>query len=388
MIQIRLTRVLPVETYAALMTIGRADDKRRDLLAVLALARQHDGQVTPELICRELLMGRPQVVGKKVVERCAELGLLNLEGELTDSGRDALATGEVFIPETGKYRVWVANDPLVPGKFLGIEPVPEVNAPDANLEAKRRRNEHGEGGRFAGGPIDLPDAVTGLPGRIFTSFLGLNGRVRVLNVEKKGEALPVEASLSKCRLEWTFSSARVSSVQVTDGFNAKFDPPRVSFDQMWFQVLGNEAANWVGGEKGGYLKTRFSDETLLDAERMNLRRSKLFRPELEGLGKFDQITVGEIPIFPTTFGDANAWALWIQERSVTQYLDEASFEQLNSHIVERFPGFKVKLRNRQDLARRLGDSVHPSEGDRFPSAYWFLRASLDLGDSGGFGQEE
>jgi hypothetical protein len=370
------------------MTIGRADDKRRDLLAVLALARQHEGQVTPELICRELLLGRPQVVGKKVVERCADLGLLSPDGGLTDAGRDALATGEVFIPETGKYRVWVSSDPLVPGKLLGIEPVPEVNAPEANLDAKRRRNERGDGGRFAGGPIDLPDTVTGLPGHVFTSFLGLSGRVRVLSVEQKGEALPVEASLSKCRLEWTVSPVRASSVQVADGFNAKFDPPRISFDQVWFQVLGEEARNWVEDEKGGYLKTRFSDETLQDAERMNLRRSKLFRPELEGLGEFDQITVGDIPIYPATFGDANSWARWIQERSVTQYLDRASFKILNSHIEEQFPGFKVRLLSRQDLAKRLADSVRISDGDRFPTAYWFLRAAFDLGDGVGLEEEE
>lgn len=379
MIELLLSRPLRVECHAALMTIGRADDRRRDLLAVLILAQQNRGRVTPELICRELLMDRPLIVGKKVIERCTNLSLLGRDGELTRVGDDALQTKEVFIPETGRYRVWSTPDPLVPDGFLGLEPAAEVPAADANQIAKSRHHSQLRGGPNVSGVLELPKRVLDLEDHIVTSNVGDPGRFRVMRVERMGEALPVNDHLSRSRLEWRVSPSRVGTVQSTGGIQGRYPQPPLEFAEVWEQALGEEFKNWDWAD-GGFLRTSFPDG-LTQADMQNLTRSIELRPTLEGFDEFDETTVVGIPARPASEQDADAWAKWLQQQSLAEYQDHSGFQSLSEQISRRFlPGFRVELRSRYELALQFRKEASRNPQGRLPRAYWFVQAPLDLGD--------
>lgn len=384
MIELHLTRPLKIDCHAALMTIGLADDKRRDILAVLTLAREHGGRVTPELICRELLMDRPVVVGRKVIARCAEWDLLTPDGAITDAGKYAIESGKIFVPETGKYRVWTTPDPLVPSGFLGLEPMEELPAPYAHREAMDSWTAKKNGRPGSNEARVLPKSLLDLKGRVLTSVVGLSARLSVRDIQMRGEQLEVDRHLAST-IDWWLSPDRPSRINTTGGIVGLFPPPAILdpvtyFNEVWLEVLGNEARNWVYENDAGVLKTGFPG-TLKPAERLNMQcELKLQHPETKLFEKFDDATVSRVPVRPATARDANEWARWIQEETVNGYQSVGVFAANARQIASRFPGFEVSLRTRDELAERLRESMSGGADSRLPRAYWFVQAPIDLGD--------
>ena len=173
-----LTRQVQLRKFEALLEIGR-QERREELHAVLMIA-SHRGTVTPGDICDELLIERPESVGKAIIERCQDFGLLDQSGILTDVGCEALQTSMVFVPERGRYIMWYTEDPLIPQRLLHLEAEDESPVPN-EIEASKNRSNSKEPKEIA---EDLSKLRT-LEEKTY-SLMGSGGRVHIRKIESIG----------------------------------------------------------------------------------------------------------------------------------------------------------------------------------------------------------
>ena len=117
---IRLKRKIIIEKFRTILDIGRQNEKQ-SYLAVLKLAEEKGGRITPEAIIEEFFKGRPILLGERLIQRCIYQGLFDNNGYITDEGKIALEENMVYIKERGAYDIWVTNDPLITQKILDLK---------------------------------------------------------------------------------------------------------------------------------------------------------------------------------------------------------------------------------------------------------------------------
>jgi hypothetical protein len=395
---LRLSRYVEVATFDVRMEISRPQ-KRPDLIALLFRAREAQDGTNARDVCQHLLNGRPERVGQLLLKRCEELGLLqrqaNPEEEPkeewpgstrlpspetmfvpTREGEIAMAQREVFMPEAGRFRVWATDDPLLPAPLLSLQPRSEENPPRQGSEEQESRLE------------DLPDFVTCLQGQIVT-LPGRDSqhRVRVDMVPRQGSRV---AERARVTAEWCISDNGSSSLIVEGllgnySFNTKLPAPRLPWDEVWNELLGDSSVDWVPRTQGDALLSSFTDPELGDAEKRTMMRTLHFqRPELEELGAFRDTKVVRVPIAPRTKMDAQEWSEWMLEQEIARHTWPADYAKIRGDVLERFPGYGVSLPDQASLASRIEErerrNVKTGASKGLPPAYWFLRAPLDLAE--------
>jgi hypothetical protein len=378
-----LSRPLEVFCYEVLAEVGLAE-KRPEIQAVLLLAQENDGRVTPELVCSKLLGGRPPVVGKTILQRCRALQLLEGNDEesiLTDEGAQSVSEGEVFIPEKGKYRIWVTNDPLFTRPMLDLEPVQESElTKDQVQESSQRR-------RVAPAPREgepkasrrvMADKAEWLKGQVFRPSRPGAPRYRINFVGPEWVEVPDERARQPTRITWTVSDAQSHPVHVDGAFQTHdIEPPEVRFDEIWLGILGDRAQDWKPTEKRTCLHVSFKEIT--DAERASFRWDMTFeRPKIPDLGEFDPTEAGGVPVAPRSQKDADQWATWLLGHRVNSYMELDGFAKLQAEVRREIPEFDLDLPGRHDLVRALRQGLGNGDGDRPAAGYWFLQAPLDL----------
>ena len=381
-----LSRPLEVFCYEVLAEVGQAE-RRPEIQAVLLLAQENCGQVTPELVCRKLLGGRPPVVGKTILQRCRALKLLegsDEESVLTEEGALSISEGEVFIPEKGRYRIWITTDPLFTRPLLDIEPVQEggLTTTQAKESSRRRRAAAAPN---EGEPMDSrkgwADRARKMKGQVFRPSRPGAPRYRINFVGPEWVEVPDERARHPTRITWTVSDTQSHPVHVDGSFQThEIEPPAYRFDQVWLGILGDRAQDWKPAEQGSCLRVGF--EEITDAERASFRWDMTFeRPTIPELGKFDPTEVGAVPIAPKKQKDADQWAAWLLGHRVDSYMGMDGFARLQDEIRRAFPEFEVDLPGLHDMVRALRQGLGNGGGNRPTAGYWFLQAPLDLTES-------
>lgn len=367
--QLVLSRRLELEKYEVVMEVGR-QQRREELHAVLMLAEEHGGKATAQLISQELLQGRPETVGKAIIDRCRDLGLLGESGEITPIGRDALRTGSVFVPERGRYTVWLTDDPLVPQKLVHIEPKEESYLTDevAMIRSGKMKGE----ARDEAEP--LPERLRRLVGGPYDLMGREGGRIVIRSIEPNGVRVHVGPE-GDTRVVLRVAPDR-SQLSVGGGFERVLEAPKLDFDESWISALGPMAKRWARSRDPPALKSSFDE--LGPKELTSFSRTvHLLKPSLEGYGEFGETSVDGVPIVPGTAHDAEAWARWLLKKSIVGYVDREQYRVLIESAASKFPDFPgVELPSESELADELG-SERAADG-AFPRAYWYLRAPLDL----------
>lgn len=387
--ELTLSRKLDVLCFEVFAEVAKAE-KRQEIQAVLLLAQENGGRITPELICTKLLGGRPPVVGRTILQRCKLLHLVegdDNESFLTAEGRESASRGMVFVPEKGKYRLWVTDDPLFIPAALDLEPLKEQPLTRDNVYESERAH-----GRRGGGPPqpgvgqaqDMRAQAERLKGQVFTP-LKPDAQPYLLNfigpewvyIESPEVARP-------SRITWTVRDSSLGRVQVDGAFTSDtLSPPSIPFDQIWLGLLGSNQKDWDTRDDGTYLRCSFEGDGLTDADKLSFQRTLVFdHPEIPELGRFDALEVESVPIAPRTENDAQEWGGWLLEKRVTTYQDNASFAALQREVHRAFPEFDVSLPSRSQLLRRLVKGLPPKAEGRYPPSYWFLQAPQDLAEGG------
>jgi|GEM_PF-2763928 hypothetical protein len=364
---LELSRQLKVEKYEAIMEIGR-QQRREELLAVLMLAEEHGGRASPKDVSQELLQGRPELVGKAIVDRCTDLGLLDETGTITQIGKQALRTGNVFIPEKGRYILWFTDDPLVAQKVIHIEPKEESQLNDEVAAIKNRATNQ------TPKPEPLPQKIMDLPGGIYELMGKDGGTVVIRSIEAQGLTCPLgpnDNARITLRIDHTGSRLNISG-----SFERLLKAPSLDFEEVWVSALGSLAKLWANSREPPALKTSFDE--LSPKELASFSKTVfLSRPTIVGYGEFDDTSVDDVPIFPKTSADAASWAKWILKRSVNAYTDEERYKSLVDTCKSRFPDFPgIELPDAEKLAAEL--ATEKDIDGALPKAYWYLQAPLDL----------
>ena len=368
--RITLDRDAPLVAFEAVMGIGR-EEKRKDIVSVLMRAEELGGQITAEDICDSLLINRPIAVGKTVIARCCELGLLDDHGRLTPLGKESLERKTVPLPEHGRYRILCTTDPLAPQRILDLDDVHEPEA-EAIVNERRAARRPGSKGKPPEEVEPVPPWIVELKDQPI--LLPRTGeRIRVLSVAERCIRAQVRQG-ERLHLKWTIYPDKEPELKA-EGF-AKWDmeAPEVSHERVFLELLGDYRRAWDARRE--VLRCGFKET--VDAERASMSKSlRLQKPTLNEYGTFDDTEIRDVPIAPRTDRDAQEWAEWTLEREITEYLDEGGYADLVRRVSSNFPDFDVKLPNRSKMADQIRRSA-TARGGLLPPAYWHLQAPLDL----------
>ncbi len=353
------------------MEIGRRE-KRDDLHSILLLAEECGGRVTPREISQKLLLGRPESASKALIDRCNYYEILGPNGELTDAGREALKTAQVFIPERGRYLVWYTDDPLIHQQLMDLEPIEETRLHDEVMMKQDRSKKPSAAQEEAS--QNLPDNLAFLEGKTFDLFGQEHGQVSIKKIEQKVvNRSPDNTDIVRVNLR--LSPTLPTTVSLDGKFKRTLPPPMVEFGRAWIDLLGPQSALWDSSKNPPALRVSYEElgEGELGSFATNLR---LGEPHITGLGSFDDAIVQGVPIEPRTQSDANSWAKWLLLRSIDNYVTRPRYPELVERATARFEDyFRVKLPLQGQLAKELGDQ---KKNALLPEQYWYLQAPLDL----------
>ncbi|WGK68798.1 hypothetical protein P0082_09955 [Candidatus Haliotispira prima] len=243
--EILLTREIEIETWHIQGTIAKAQERKEIMLVLKFLAEPPDNRAR-DFASELLFVGDDnprQVVAQRMLALSKLYGLTDEEPSsgvysLTDKGKEALETKEVFVPEDGCWALSVSNDPLLPHSVIQVASFEESNAfsesigKDAKSELEKRKQKIKRLPQWIRQVTKLGELSPHVGGK----------KLRIDSIEDKGEKASPKQSIT---LEWTVSknSIRLSDNKLPDN-NKKilnqFEGPGLDWNDVWEILLHNE----------------------------------------------------------------------------------------------------------------------------------------------------
>lgn len=313
-----LKREAVMEHWRVIATLGFAQ-RRPEIIAILALADAHpDGVVTGLDVSRKLLAERPENVGKRLLEVCAMMSLVEQveaprEGwRLTEHGRCALKNQEVPVPQRGEFDVWLMFDPLHAEVIVRVSLTEQQDSPNPGERSA------------AIVPVkvqDLPSQIRRCVGQIIRPPLRLQ--------DEPTEVFVFDfAGLGRCiRREPCQLTVELLSGGGTARFDVTFDGRQTHFAPVAKLPALSDALAAAGCTECDKA-TPVAFRTLSDSERRTASRNEeieeVSTPEI---GTFTQAQLVSVPLVPETQQDADEWAVWRLVDNIRGYVWPQDFEK-------------------------------------------------------------
>lgn len=345
-----LKREAVMEHWRVIATFGFAQ-RRPEIIAILALAdEQADGVITGADVSRKLLAERPEIVGKRLLEVCAMMQLVEQTGppregwRLTEQGRRALKNQEVPVPQRGEFDVWLVSDPLHPEVIVRVRPTEPEYPPKQGEKAELS---------VPATVQDLPHNLRRCAGQIIRPALRLQDEPNELFV------FGFE-NLARCiRREPCQLSVELHSGGGTARFDVSFGDKQTHFAPVAKLPTLAEALTAAGFteiEK----PTEVAFRAISDAERRTARRSdEIAEVETPEIGRFTAAQLTEVPLVPETQQDADEWAVWRLVDNIRDYVWPQDFDKhiraVREFAVKGQWAFDPVLPTQVDLARTRAD---------------------------------
>jgi hypothetical protein len=384
---IRLSRSIAISTFDSEATVAVGRD-RPEFLAVARLAADLGRPIDARDILRELLGNRPEVVGRKVIDRCVALRLLEREGTsgpaaLSDAGRLALEHGAVLVPEEGLWRFYLVDDPLIPDILIHAERIEGDSMRDerrALAEAKK------SGVRRQPAPDAPPNLLGQTVGAAPRESVARGYLFQLVDLPQGG----AEGDEVQGRLELVWDQDVVLRVQAAlptsaQGAALRVDAQlsipdvlgRLSREALWTALAAHgsgvpaaELNRWRELAKTPVLPSRF--EGLPEAARRGFARDlPVPASSWKALGDFEATSLKAVKLVPATDPDAQAWFEWLQWEELTGYATPPQIEQQGRALLTKFPHHGPRPRTSAELLAR----ARSERGDRA----WNVLAPFDLG---------
>lgn len=387
---IRLSRSTSITCFDAEATVA-VGRQRPEFLAVARLAADLGRPITSRDVLRELLGPRPEVLGRRVIQRCIGLGLLKIpdpkngEAELTEAGRLALEQGEVLVPEEGVWRFYLVDDILVSNKLLHAERLETESVKKERDSAKNSRSRGDRPNRSEHPPEILCDCRGDLPsksaqgGNLFqlielaqSGSCGPKGTLRLdLTWDRGSEAmlklsgeLPPDGQVRK-------PGSVDENIELPEAFHG------LEYQAFWTTLASLSSDNtaetlgqWCATAEEPVIPIAF--HSLPEDERKGFRRNVVVpASRLEALGAFDPTVLENIPIVPASEADAQAWLRWLQWEAINDYVTPHQIEKMAAELLTRFPYHKPRPFSPSEL---LAQALTARNERSF-----FLLAPSDLG---------
>ena len=371
-------RTVDVHCWRVIGQVSKAT-QREELMPVL-LRAQEQGFTTDSDISEHLLF-EPRsrlVVARRLLGILVCYGLLEEEKEdgkdkkdkkrfvLTAAGRIAIQTKQMFVPEYGAWTVWISEDPLLPCTVLRVEP---WNEPPAREETRTDSKDDADARlkRFSSIPswVLTPCQVL-LPGEH-------KEQLRIDQLEAKGEPIDSGAAL---RIVWDVTGGRLRLEGTLNGppVETVLDAPSINATEVWQQLLDSEGLRPRWDETHAALRTDF-DETS-PSERESMSRAIEFRqPVIADLGRFETMTVSNVPLLARDAANAVKWAEWRLRENIRDYATAERFAEWVKKAIKPFAEFKLEMPSRKDLAVTAWENRSTEEWS--PETAWHLISAED-----------
>ncbi len=278
---------------------------------------------------------------------------------LTEAGETAIDTGEVLVPEYGAWSIWESEDPLFPSRILRIASWEEPSAFDevrgTEKESARRR-------------VLLPDWLRDVAGTPIRPA-GQGAAVRVYGLERQAEAVDGEL-----RLSWNVGDGRLQLTGSPEGkdVETELEAPPISPDRIWSDLLTEKALmeRWDMDRQNLRVSFDETDETEREAMSLDLTFES---PDVSGYGRFETLTVREVPITPATEADAQLWAKWRLGARIRDYATSERYAAWRAEAADPFDQYEVELPTRTELLNEFWDRTN----NRPEPRAWRLAAAED-----------
>ena len=356
--ELELRRKLKLKKYKIIAEIAKFK-KREELVAVLKLAKNNGGKISPDLICNKLLANKPVRVGERIIQRCQNLDLFDKNNSLTEVG--FTAAEEELIPdlERSVFSIWVSEDSILSDR----EKIVKIDYSSESTTDIIRKEK-------AIKTINIEDWITETCKEM--EGLVIDGeKVRIDNIEKKGQLEKISGE-EEIWIKWKISDKTLYSMKTTGFINRNLEPPKITFEMLWLNLLQENAIFWDNNDLS--LTVKF--DSLKDYEKRNFERDdKILQPKIDSLGIFEAVTI-KYRIKPRTENDASRWAKWILINTVKNYLNEKEYDKFRIGILVQFSEYSLKLPTLKQLIDEL--KILKSRDEKFSRVYWYLQSPIDL----------
>jgi hypothetical protein len=387
---IHLARAVKVSSIDVEATVAVGRD-RREFLAVAQLAADLARPIGARDLLQELIGPRPDVVGWRVIERCVDLGLLERTepsgpARLSESGRLALAHGEVLVPEEGLWRMFVVDDPLVSCALIHakrLESQPVYRERQMLREARAERRDIPRPDR----PSDLLRREVGARPRVSVQdehllqlreladrgANGPRGELRLVLTWVADAAAPALRLVGRLPADLKVSGG--------EAFDAVLELPEIfrklSYQLLWSMLVNlatgvgaEELDRWRAAAGKPVVPVRF--ESLAAPARQAFQLDlPVPASEWTALGDFEAGVLKGVHLVPASEPDAQAWLSWLQWEAITDHVTPVDLEQKAKELRMKFPHHHP----RPQVAGELLARARSQRDDRS----WFVLGPSDLG---------
>lgn len=365
-----LKKETAAKCYECLATVRKASDRPDIEVAMKLLARYK--RLSPEVIQEHLLPGKPRAMANNLFRRYFELGFIDEEGYPRQFGEYAIS-GEIYLPERGKYRICSTDDPLVE---QGVVSLTYSMSQKNNATENGRKQDHPEG---KPGIIPLPSSIkAGLNKRISLWSDKLND-VYIEEIDRNVTSLnerlqiSVEVVLESDSTLVNLQKKNSKEIISMNSFNT------LNLRNLWEIIAKMDTLkNWKGGPLDqGVLSLKFNQ--LSPEEIYNFERTiKSHTIEIPGLGQY-LVQPFSVKIAPFSRSDANMWARVLLTSQINDYQTPDSFQMLIDSVTKKFPRFDLEIPDIEETIDLVKQSGNLTETERLRK-FWYLQAPLDLAE--------
>ncbi len=359
-----------VECFAALAETSWFE--RRPELQLLCHAAHAEGGLLNEVTIKKVLPGVSDAGAVNILSWCRMLRICDDKGGLTSAGEETAASGNAPIPEQGVYKFWAASHPILGSRILHLERL--SSDPDERVEFLQ--------------PLPfVPDRNC-----IFPSVIDPTIRVTLRSVcsntapDDQSARCIIFDNQSNCSIRWVLDFSEERNYWRLEGGldlegkgalrQVKHEKEKVElnlrdlFADWAFRYLGS-VGRWDSASRR--IAIPFSGQSEAVQETF-LKTLKIPSAEVPGFGKFEDVTVDDIPVGPASSEDAERWARARLDRRIASdstFKTRSDLRSLFAFLVVGTPlephqpvlpdhsSFLVELRNQ-------------------PRAFWSVAAPVDL----------
>jgi len=387
--KIELKREIKYKTYLVQAEIGV--QKPAGLFASVAeLAMFNSKLLTEDLIVKEFAFSVP--MAKRVIERCLFKGLFEEVEEnmyhLTTTGEDTVNCKLIYEKESGEYRLFIADEPLIPQCVLTIQRI------DKTYHIKKR------------GDIKMEKLDNSLENLVFQNLISEKNEreTTFINSDKiliekcyenihqeKNPNLDFSISCIATPLDIDFridSNYKIKSYRGHKDLTLINHNSEFSFTLILSNLLKQKSqiTNW--DEENKLLKVPFE---LQSKRKINYKQfhEKLVieTPIIENFGEFKDISF-QIPIAPRNRDECLKWEKYLLLERINEICFKKHYLKLKKdceELMKRKGKISIDLPNQNDLINELKKEIEFRDpktqeityGPR-SDKYWFLQTGIDL----------
>lgn len=365
--KILIEKEISAEVFMLLMEIGKATE-RKDIISVVRLAAEKGGELSPDVLCRELLNDRPEIVGRTVLNRCCNERLMKWSDDdqfthLTPTGEYAAETGIHYQAMRNIYEIVYYDKGLVPC-LLDCK-----DTGQSDFNSKENKNPSLR-------PYDVNnDVKNNLTEPISFKFPGKNEEIKVFSIETNGGR---SDSGKKLKISYTLSDDGTNELMFSGEIKGKLSNLEYTFPEGFKSILKSIKRYNDWDSKSENLTVHFSDLTN-DYEKRNFLQKiseKIVDDDYFCKEALDSVTIIGIPVFPKTLEDAQEWFMWLLKNELNDYLEEDQYQEYSEKIRQKFGHFEEDL----DIpdSQELAEFIRQESAEKIPDKYWYLVAPVDL----------